>query len=189
MASARDAGFSMIELLISILVLAIGMLGAGAIQLAALRTSQQSSLHSIGVQLAAALAARMRANDAQMQLASADNPFLDLDISNDQSPSAAPAVNCYAASCDPQQLALFDMYEWQQRLREALPGARAVVCRDDDPWHDTSRRLAWDCTDDESASVVIKVGWAAKDPSGKLATEVEGASFPEIALLVAPYAP
>jgi type IV pilus modification protein PilV len=72
-------GFTLLEVLVAVFVLAIGILGAAATQLAALRTRHQSSLMSNGVRLASALADSMRANRAPMRAGDAGNPYLQLD--------------------------------------------------------------------------------------------------------------
>jgi type IV pilus assembly protein PilV len=185
------AGFSLVEVLVSIVVLAVGVIGAAGMQLTALRTAQQSGLQTTALQLAAELADRMRVNADQMRLADKANPFLGIDYKTVDGTPEAPIANCFAVDCDGDQLAQFDLYEWRKRIQAGLPGGRAVVCRDSTPWDASSKRLAWDCEGKgaTSASLVIKIGWRGKDPGGKLAQELEGESVPAIALVVAPYVP
>jgi len=183
-------GFSLIEVMVSVLVLGLGVIGAAGMQLAAMRTSHQSGLQSIAVQLAAELADKSRANDGQMKSKDADNPFVGLSFrqSVDGMPGA-PAKFCYSASCDSRELADFDIYEWKKRLASALPDARAVVCRDAQPWNDTQRSLVWECQGGTSvaASLVIKVGWQAKNPDGSLISDTAKESPPVVAFTVEPY--
>lgn len=179
----------MVEVLVAVLVLALGVIGAAGMQVTALRTAQQSGLHGTALHLAVELADRMRANDAQMRLDDAENPYLGIDISGADEPPPEPDVDCFSVDCNGAQLARFELHDWARRLGAALPGARAVVCRDSAPWDGGKRRLAWDCATDHAASIVIKIGWAAKDPGGRLDSDIEDGSYPEIALLVAPYAP
>lgn len=187
----RAAGFSMVEVLVSILVLAVGVIGAAGMQLGALRTATQSHLHSNALQLAAELADRMRANDDRMRQDDADNPFLGLDYNAADGPPSAPGTYCYNSDCDAAALAAFDLYEWQQRIHDAFPGGRAVICRDSTPWDSSGGRLQWDCngTGAGSASLVIKIGWKGKETDGSLSSDVEGESIPAVALIVAPYVP
>lgn len=60
--SARRAGFSLIEVLVAILVLAIGMLGIAAMQAIAMRNSQSSFQRSQGVLQTYSIIDSMRAN-------------------------------------------------------------------------------------------------------------------------------
>ena len=69
-------GFTLIEVLVALLVLAVGALGAGALVLQARRAAQQSVRLSAAVQLAAVAAENMRANVVASAAADADNPYL-----------------------------------------------------------------------------------------------------------------
>ena len=182
----RQAGFSLVEVLVAVLVLALGVLGAARLQLTALRTGQQSGLHSAAVQLAAEMADRIRANDASMRAADADNPFLGADYDAANGTPLAPAL-CYASGCDSEALARFDLYEWQRRLQAALPGARAAICRDGEPWNAAARAFQWECDDEPDAPLVIKVGWHARDPDGSRVLDANGEAPPAVALVVSPY--
>jgi type IV pilus assembly protein PilV len=153
----RAAGFTIIEVLVVMLVLAIGVIGSSAMQLTALRTRHQSSLLSNAVQLGASMLDTMRANARQMQLSDVDNPYLGLD--DDALVPAAPAgAVCFAqAQCDSAQLAAFDIAQWQRQLRASLPGGRFVVCRDDQVQDGASS--IWSCSGSPAAPIVIKLGW------------------------------
>jgi type IV pilus assembly protein PilV len=63
------SGFTLLEVMVALLVLSVGILGAAGAQVVSLRTRHGSALLSNGVQLASSLADRMRANSAQMQVA------------------------------------------------------------------------------------------------------------------------
>lgn len=155
----RAAGFTIIEVLVAMLVLAIGVIGSSAMQLTALRTRHQSSLLSNAVQLGSSMLDTMRANARQMQLSDVDNPYLGLD--DDGSAPAAPAMSgasCFApAECDSAQLAAFDIAQWQRQLRASLPGGRFVICRDDQVQDGVSS--LWSCSGAPAAPIVIKLGW------------------------------
>jgi type IV pilus assembly protein PilV len=168
------AGFTIIEVLVAMLVLAIGVIGSSAMQLTALRTRHQSSLLSNAVQLGSSMLDAMRANALQMQLSDVDNPYLGLD--DDASAPAAAALSgasCFAdAECDSAQLAAFDIAQWQRQLRASLPGGRFVICRDDQVQDGASS--AWNCSGAPAAPIVIKLGWA--DPG--LGVEQTGGQQP-----------
>ncbi|MBQ5942294.1 type IV pilus modification protein PilV [Massilia sp. AB1] len=154
-------GFTLIEVLVALFVLAVGVVGAGAAQLAAQRTRHQSALMSEAAQQAASLGARMRANAAAAGLPDSSNPYLSLDYdAADGNPGAAPA-SCYGASaCDPLQLAAFDLHEAKQGVYAAFPGGRIAVCRDAAPWDAGTRRYRWACTAGAGAPMLIKLGWS-----------------------------
>jgi type IV pilus assembly protein PilV len=145
-------GFTLIEVLVALCVLAIGALGAAAMQLAAMRARHQSSLASDAVQLAGSLADSMRANRAAMGAGA--NPYL---IRYDAAADGAPLASgppCHAgAPCDALQLAAAEVHQFKQSLHAHYPGGRVVVCRDG------AAELTWACDEAAAAPVMIKIGW------------------------------
>lgn len=172
-------GFSLIEVLVAVLVLAVGIVGAGAAQVTALKTRHGTGLLSSGVQLAGSLAERMRANPVQMRAGDAANPYLQAQFDADGGAPAVPGVLCYApANCTSAQMAAFDIYEVKQALHQQYPGARLVVCRDRAVWDARAAALAWACAGGAEAPVVIKIGWRGRK------TEGEGGFAPAVAVVV-----
>jgi type IV pilus assembly protein PilV len=172
------AGFTLVEVLVAVFVLAVGIVGAAATQTLALRMRHQSSLLSAGVQLASTLAGRMRANASQMRLPDAANPYLqlDYDAQSDGAP-VAPAALCYgAAQCDAVQMAAFDLHETERAVHATFPGGRVLVCRDAAAWDAAAAALSWDCAAAAGAPIVVKLGWRAP---GQL-----GGTAPSIAMVV-----
>ena len=161
-------GFTLIEVLVALLVLAIGILGASATQLAALRSGHQSRLMSDGVRLAGLLADSMRANIEPMAAADPDNPYLQLryDAATDGAP--ASASQCLAgAGCGAFQMAEADIDQVRQALHERFPGGRVAVCRDSGAWDAGRGALRWACDGASSgAPIVIKLGWRGKKTGG-----------------------
>jgi type IV pilus assembly protein PilV len=175
----------MLEVLVAVVVLAIGIVGGAEMQLAALRARHQSALLSQATQLASNLAERMRANTAQLLLPDGANSYLSLDYDALAEPDpAAPVPLCYAlsASCDSGQLAMFDLYELKTLVRDRLPGGRAVVCHDAGMWQGGS--LRWACSGGAGAPLVIKVGWRGKNPDGTPVKDDAGQFMPGVAIAV-----
>lgn len=173
-------GFTLIEVLVAVLLLAAGVLGAAAVQVAVLRTRHATALMSGGVQLAGTLADRMRANSAATQRGDGANPYLQLqyDAGSEGAP-APPAVMCFGASgCNSAQLAAFDLYEAKHTLYSDFPQGRVAVCRDTTVTSGTGA-LAWACAPAANAPVVIKVGW--RDRRG----QADAPFGPSVALVVA----
>lgn len=177
------AGFTLVEVMIAVLVLALGIVGGVSMQLAALRARHQSTLLAQASWLAVGMAERMRANSAQMRLPDGDNPYLTLDYDVLAQPNPlAPAALCYDGACDGAQLAAFDLYEIKAQMRENLPAGRAVVCRDADLW--TGGSLRWACSGGAGSPLVIKVGWRSKNPDGTPHKDKAGEYAPGVALTV-----
>jgi type IV pilus assembly protein PilV len=191
MRNSRSSGFTIIEVLVAICVLALGLIGATAMQLAALRTRHQSALLSNAVQLASGMADKMRANAGQMRLGDADNPYLNLqyDVLTDGAP-AAPAQLCFApAICSSAQMADADIYELKQQVRASLPGGRLVICRDLSLWNRGSKSLDWACNGAAGAPVVIKLGWRGKHPDGSALQDARRPYSPGVVLALTGPAP
>ncbi len=174
-ASRGEAGFTLAEVLVALFVVALGIAGAAGVQAMALRSGRAAARMADGVQLAAALAERMRANPAALALADADNPYLQLDYATDAGPPpSGPA--CYGASaCDTGELARFDMAEAAGELAARFAGARLVACRDASV-PGASGEPSWSCSGEAGAPLVIKLGWHEPD---------EAAALPRVVLAVA----
>jgi type IV pilus assembly protein PilV len=151
------AGFTLVEVLVALFVVVLGVAGAAAVQTLAVRAAGEAARVSDGTQLAASLAQRMRANPAAMALPDGANPYLQFDL---EPGAALPApTSCYGgADCNPAQMASFDLAETAAALAGRFSGARMRVCRDKQE-ADASGLLAWSCTADPGAPVVIKLGW------------------------------
>lgn len=181
----RCGGYSLLEVLVAVFVLAVGVFGAAATQLAALRTRHQSSLMSDGVQLASALADSMRANLEPMRAADAANPYLQLayDAATDGPPSPAGAAECLpGAACGAAQMAQSELYRVKQSVHAGFPGGRVVVCRDSQAWDAERGALRWACGGAAAAPIVIKLGWRGKDTDGRDALDGAGQFAPSVAI-------
>ena len=163
----RARGYTLLEILIAVVLLALGIMGGVALQMAALRARQ----------LATALAERMRANPAQSDL----YLTLNYDAYAEPSPAPPPAL-CHGDACASAQLALADMYDAKLQVRQAMPAGRVVICRDAGLW--SGGTLHWACAGGSSAPLVVKVGWRGKNPDGTPLLDAAGESVPGVALAV-----
>lgn len=176
-------GSSLVEVLVSLLLLALGLLGASILQLNSMRARHESALLSAGVQLAAGMAERMRANSVLMNGPDMGNPYLSVEYAvADGDDAGGGAPDCFGATgCSGTELAQFDIAEWKQGLRAALPGARLRICRDLAAWDTAEQGLHWACSGGKGAPVVIKLGWRARQPDGSPAVNGAGESLPRLA--------
>lgn len=154
-----DAGFTLVEVLVALLVVAIGIAGAVGLQARAMRVAREAERLSDGARLAASLAERMRANPVSMALADADNPYLQLDVDSAAAPPPAAASCSGAPDCTPAQLAAFDVFDVEQAVAAQLPGGRMRVCRDATPPAQGAALPAWACDGQPAAPISIKLGW------------------------------
>ena len=185
MQSRSVGGFTLIEVLVAVLVLAAGVVGAAGVQVAALRTSHATGLISDGLQLSGSLAERMRANPEQSRAGDAANAYLQLRYNAASEGAPAPAgPMCFgAASCNSAQMAAFDLYEIKLALHADFPEGRVAVCRDAAVWSGATGSLTWECAAAANAPVVIKLGWRDRR------APPDAAINPSVALVLAGGAP
>jgi type IV pilus assembly protein PilV len=157
----RDSGFSLIEVLISIVVLSFGVLGMVGMQAAALQANREARLQAAATVLGRELGEMMRANKAIATLTtSATNPYLG----SFSTPLAATAPSyCLnvatgtTACANETEIASAQMTEWLTRVDNELPGARVDTCFDSAPF-DAAGLPRWTC-DNIGDVIVVKIGW------------------------------
>ena len=113
-----DSGFTLVEVLVVMVVMAVGLLGAVSLLLAGFRASRSAMQQTGATYLAADLGDRIRANRAA-------GAAYALDAATVLAPPAKPCLS--PGECDSQDVAARDLYEWQQAAMSLLPGARTSV--------------------------------------------------------------
>jgi len=151
------AGFTLAEVLVALLVVALGIAGAAGVQALALRSGREAGRIADGVQLAATLSERMRANPAAMALADSANPYLHLDY-DALADGPLPGADCFGSDCGAAELAQCDLGEVAHELAARFPGGRILTCRDASA-PDAAGLPSWSCDGQPGAPVVIKLGW------------------------------
>jgi type IV pilus assembly protein PilV len=141
-------GFTLVEVLVALFVLAVGVIGAAAAQTMAAKTRHASAQLSAAVAQANALAERMAANPVQLALSDPDNVYLQ---------AAGDPWHCPGA-CTPAQLAATERDDAAALAARTFPGGLLRVCRDTVPVP-----LAWDCAGGAGAPLVVKIGWRAPE--------------------------
>jgi type IV pilus assembly protein PilV len=129
--TTRIDGFTLIEVLVSIIVLAMGLIGLASLQATGVKNIQISYNRSQAVHLAQDIADRIRANkSAASTYADVDQNGIG-DIQQSPLPGGTLVPICaQAAGCTPVQLAKNDIYQWTKALKAALPdGACGSVGR------------------------------------------------------------
>jgi type IV pilus assembly protein PilV len=157
-------GVTMVEVLIAIVILSIGVLGALGMQVNAIRMNKEVRYQATALTLARELAEKMRGNNWVAILTTpgtlvGQNPYLlNVTLNSGATVSAPSGVNCYTGACTTQtDVAKWDIYDWQLRMKEALPSPRVVICMDSDPY-DGSGNPRWACNNTGTVAV-LKVAW------------------------------
>ena len=117
-APGHQRGDTMIEILVTVIIIAVGVLGAAALQVTTLKNLSSSHSASVAAFVAEDFGERMRANPVA---ADAD----------DYVHAAAPGAysDCTVATCTEAELAEFDMGTWWEQLAAVLPSGSGEVTR------------------------------------------------------------
>lgn len=121
----RQRGFTLLEVLISVLVFSIGLLGVAGLMVLSVRTNHSAFLRTQASFLAESMAERMRTN-----LGYVDQYNGTYNTSTD---ATTPPTDCRAGACTPVQLAAYDRWIWNQQLVDHLPAPTAIIDCDDLP--------------------------------------------------------
>src|SRR5690242_4814137 len=101
-----QTGFALTEVLVAVLVLALGVIGAAGMQLSALRAHQQSGMQTAAIELATEMADKMRASKTLLAHSDDGNPYLKVDYQAGLGAPIVPSKFCYGASdCSSDDLA------------------------------------------------------------------------------------
>lgn len=113
----RQRGFTMVEVLVALVVLAIGLLGIAALYLNSLQSGRTAIYRTQAVNLAADLADRIRMNrTAQGAYATL---FADAEVE---------VATCYTTGgCIDTDLAATDLARWKATLAQMLPNGQGQV--------------------------------------------------------------
>ena len=118
-ARLRAAGFSLIEVLVAMFVVAMGILALAGLLQASTRYSKMSELRSTATLLANDVADRIRANPVGGELGAGGYDLTDKAFPSPVAPAHAPCTS--DAPCGPSDLARVDMAEWTARVHATLP--------------------------------------------------------------------
>ncbi len=111
-------GMTFIEVLIALVILVTGILGAVAMQATAKKGSFDAMQRSLASSLAQDILEKMRSNDATPTQPIL-NSYAGTYGANDPGTAPVPACNQPAALCTPAQMVTNDLYQWTQALRGA----------------------------------------------------------------------
>lgn len=146
----KNTGFTMLEVMISIVIIAFGLLGVAGLQAFALKNTQSANFRLTATTLANDMIDRMKSNHVGVSSGSYNSP---------NSSDYAASVNCNGATpCSGALLADFDRAEWARRVQQSLPGGVGIVCLDSTP-NDGASAGAPSCDGNGNVMYVVKIWW------------------------------
>ena len=149
----RCNGISLIEILVTMFVMTIGLLGLAGLQSASLQFNNVANLRTVAIIQSYDMMDRMRANKRGL-----DQGFYD-------DPTATANADCSTTTgCTPEEMAMDDFTTWDALNASMLPSGKGFVCKEDTP--DTGiNRVNGSTSDDEptcngtGSRYVVYVTW------------------------------
>ena len=116
-AARGSGGFSLIEVMVSLFILALGLLGMTGLQNEALKYNQAAFLDSQAQFLLADMAERVRANPEGTYV---------IDFTET---ATTPSVNCTTTTCTSAQMSIWDIDEWRDMVEDSayLPDGESAI--------------------------------------------------------------
>ena len=171
----QSAGFTLVEVLVSIVILSFGVLGVVGLQAAALKSNREAKHQAVAVQLARELADMVRGNKEVGSVVS-NNPYVgtfSANVSGTLVPpnegyclSVGSSCTSTTATDTATAVAQAQLTEWLAHVGSVLPMARVVTCFDADPYNAAGLPI-WACdatittnpNTDTVPPFVVKIGW------------------------------
>ncbi|MTD33159.1 type IV pilus modification protein PilV [Paludibacterium denitrificans] len=134
----RGSGFTLLEVLVSILVVGIGLLALAATQGRSLKAAREAEMQGVAAIFSEQIADAMRANSSATINASGNvaEDWSGYVESSYNDHSSVPTTKCTATAsdtaCTSSDMAAYDLYKFKSGLASAFNGTtvRAIVCRD-----------------------------------------------------------
>lgn len=128
LARRHAAGFTLVELLVTMLIVTVGILGIVKMQAAGVAESQVSRVRSLMTFQAESLASSMRANRGYWASTTAAFSTAWTTVATSQTyPMSGSTPDCTANACSATDMAHADMAAWRDAFVNAFPGATATV--------------------------------------------------------------
>ncbi len=110
----HQMGLSLIESLITLLVISIGLLGIASLQMASMQQTASAQWHSQAAWFSYEMTDRIFANSTNFDL------YDGIDTDN------ASSTDCKASSCTADQIMAADNWDWSEMIKD-LPGGKGVI--------------------------------------------------------------
>lgn len=165
----KQQGLSLLEILITALILSLGLLGLAGLQVQSLSFNHSAYLRSQATMLAYEMADRVRANST---------PAVPSTISNYNTPTVTnpgTVAGCLnTTGCSISDMARTDLSQWKTTLAANLPNGQGMVCFDATP-SQGDLPAAHGCDGNANSPLVVKIWWT--DDKGNATPQLFFMSF------------
>ena len=169
-----SAGFTMLEVLVSIVVIAFGLLGIAGLQAFAVKNNQSAGLRLIATTVAIDMVDRVHANESSMTVNGTATGY-NKPAASDYN---APVAGCrQVAGCTTFDMAQNDLAEWKTLVTSALPQGEGIVCLDNTP-NDGTSAADPQCDGVGLDNYVVKIWWRDDRSGNPLAVNLQRLSWP-----------
>lgn len=110
----KQRGFTLVEVLVTMIIMAVGLLGLAGLQATSLRNTESAYQRSQAATLAYDMLDRMRANTVGVDGGS----YNDIDI---QASNPVSVPGCGSSTCDSSDMATYDEDDWRTQVAALLP--------------------------------------------------------------------
>lgn len=118
----RQNGITLVEVLVTVLVTSVGILGLLSLQALSIKMTHDSFLRTQATFLARDIADRLLTNpDGDYSIT--ESQFLNLTTA----PSQSCASSIQDTNCSIAEMRNFDIYNWSQSAKNVLPNARITI--------------------------------------------------------------
>jgi type IV pilus assembly protein PilV len=163
--SSAEKGFSLIEVLVSLVVLTIGLFGILGIIITSMQMNSSSVYRTIAAQQAYAMAETLRANPTALGTASAASAVAFASATSAVVNTCLQSAGCSRGSTGANGFVQMSISMWQAQLAAVLPYGTGTICQDGTPNDGTSAN--WMCDGpsgtqtptNNNAPYVVKVCW------------------------------
>jgi|688.fasta_scaffold221387_2 type IV pilus assembly protein PilV len=128
---SRQMGVTLIEVLVSILLMSFALLGMAALQAQSMSLQTSATTRSSVAILVADLADRMRSNltESTGYNTSVVSPtfVITANWAGQATPPATPSTDCKTTACNAAARATYDLATWRIKVRNELPRGSALI--------------------------------------------------------------
>lgn len=151
----RAKGFTLIEVLVTMLIVSIGIFSILAVITVSLQLNSSSVYRTIASEQTAAMAEVLRANAPAL---GSPDTSVNKTFAVPGTPADSPL--CWTGTgsgCNRNGFIAAAIFKWRQQLASVLPSGTGTVCLDNTP-HDGTP-ADWKCDNEDTAPYVVKVCW------------------------------